>query len=315
MAPLTQLARLKMTRALAFVVVIVVIAGVPATSSVEAQELEPRSYTPAPIGTTIVLASAGGSKGDILFDPSLDLDDVKADLTIVTTGLGYTFNLAGRQARVVAVLPVAWGAVSAEVHQIPVRQNVGGLIDPRIKLSIGLRGAPALTLADFVRTPKRTALGASVTVVPPLGQYSADRLVNLGYHRWAFKPEIGLSRAAGPWTIDGYLGLWLFMANGAYFPGHSRRTQDPIVSGQVHVSRALPRRFWVAFDATGFAGGQSFVDGVPSPDRQLNRRLGGTLSMPIARQQSIKLAYSTGVTTLRGSDFDTLTVTWQLVVF
>lgn len=172
-----------------------------------------------------------------------------------------------------------------------------------------------MTLAEFVRTPQRTALGASVTVVPPLGQYAAGQLVNLGYHRWAFKPEIGISHAAGPWMIDGYVGAWLFTANGVYFPGHSRRTQDPILSGQVHVSRALPGRFWIASDATGFAGGQSFVDAAPSPDRQLNRRLGGMLSIPIGRQQSVKLAYSTGVTTLRGSDFDTLTVTWQLVVF
>src|SRR5215510_6549680 len=239
---------------------IVIVVVLLATSSVGAQELEPRSYTPAPIGTTIVLASVGGSKGDILFDPSLDLDDVKADLTIVTTGLGYTFNLAGRQARLVAVLPVAWGAVSGDVHHAPQRQDVAGLVDPRIKLSIGLRAAPALTLADFARTPKRSAVGASITVVPPLGQYSADHIVNLGNHRWAFKPEIGLSHPAGHWTIDSYLGLWLFTANDAYFPGHSRRTQDPILSGQVHVSRALPRRFWIAFDATGFAGGESFVD-------------------------------------------------------
>ena len=289
--------------------------GLLSVSAAAAQELDPRAYTPAPVGTTIVLGGVGGSKGGILFDPSLDVADVNADLTIVTTGVGYTFNLGGRQARVVAVLPVAWGTVSGDVHQSPQRQDVSGLVDPRIKLSIGLRGAPALTLAEFARTPKRSALGASVTVVPPLGQYSGDRLVNLGYHRWAFKPEFGLSHAAGLWTIDGYLGLWLFAANDAYFPGRSRRTQDPIVSGQVHVSRALPRRFWVAFDATGFAGGQSFVDGAPSPDRQLNRRLGGTLSIPIGRLQSIKLAYSTGVTTLRGSDFDTVTLTWQLVAF
>src|SRR5262245_42129149 len=97
------------------------------TSNAHAQELEPRSFAPAPIGTTIVLASGGGSKGDIVFDPSLDLDDVNADLTIVTTGLGYTFSLAGRQTRVVAVLPAAWGHVSGDVHQTPQRQNVAGL--------------------------------------------------------------------------------------------------------------------------------------------------------------------------------------------
>src|SRR5262249_22325482 len=148
--------------------------------------------------------------------------------TIVTTGLGYTFNLAGRQARVVTVLPAAWGDVHGEVHHIPQRLNVAGLVDPRIKLSIGLRGAPALTLAEVARKPTRTALGASVTVVPPLGQYSANQIVNLGNHRWAFKPEFGLSHVVGHWTIDGYIGAWLFTANNVYFPGHSRRTQDPI---------------------------------------------------------------------------------------
>ena len=139
--------------------------------------------------------------------------------------------------------------------------------------------------------------------------------MNLGYHRWAFKPEIGVSRAAGPWIIDGYVGVWLFTDNTAYFPRHSRRTQAPVVAAQVHVSRALPRRFWVAFDATGFADGQTRIDGVLSPDAQRNSRLGGTVSIPAGRQQSLKLAYSTGATTRRGSDFDTLTVTWQLVVF
>jgi hypothetical protein len=57
----------------------------------------------------------------------------------------------------------------------------------------------------------------------------------------------------GPWTIDGYIGVRLFTANDVHFPGHSRRTQDPILSGRAHVSRALPRRFWIAFDATGCA--------------------------------------------------------------
>jgi hypothetical protein len=52
-----------------------------------AQELEPRIYAPAPVGTTIVLAGVGGSKGGILLDPSLDVANVEADLTIVTAGV------------------------------------------------------------------------------------------------------------------------------------------------------------------------------------------------------------------------------------
>ena len=50
--------------------------------SASAQEVELRIYAPAPVGTTIVLAGVGGSKGDILVDPSLDVANVEADLTM-----------------------------------------------------------------------------------------------------------------------------------------------------------------------------------------------------------------------------------------
>jgi hypothetical protein len=280
-----------------------------------AQELEPRSYSPAPIGTTIVLGGVGGSQGAILLDPSLDISDVQADLKIVTAGFGYTFDLGGRQARLLAVVPTAWGTIGGDVHHSPQSQTVAGLVDPRIKLSIALRGAPALTPREFAKAPRRAVVGASVTVMPPVGQYDASRLVNLGYNRWAFKPEVGVSRTLGRWTADGYAGVWFFTTNAAYFPGRSRREQDAIVSVQGHLSYALPHRMWLAFDATGFTGGETRVDGQVNPDLQRNSRLGGTLSIPVGRQQSLKFVYSTGSTTRRGSDFDTVTVTWQLVRF
>jgi hypothetical protein len=283
--------------------------------SARAQELEPRSYSPSPVGTTFVLAGFGGSKGGILFDPSLDLEDVEADLHVVTTGFGYTFSLAGRQARLLAVFPSAWGTIAGEVDGEVQTQEVSGLVDPRIKLSVGLVGAPALRLAEFAKAPPRTAVGASLTVVPPLGQYDRRRLVNLGYNRWAFKPEIGLSHPQGRWTFDGYAGVWLFTTNDRYFPGSAARRQDPVLSLQGHASYTFPSRVWVALDATWFAGGQTNVDRLESPDLQRNARLGATLSLPLGRYQSVKIAYSTGATTRRGSDFDSVTVTWQLVRF
>jgi hypothetical protein len=77
----------------------------------------------------------------------------------------------------------------------------------------------------------------------------------------------------------------------------------------------LTRRSWLAVNATWFAGGETRIDGVPNPDLQRNTRIGATLSIPILGQQSIKFAYSTGATTRRGSDFNTLNATWQLVMF
>lgn len=43
-------------------------------------------------------------------------------------------------------------------------------------------------------------------------------------------------------------------------------------------------------------------------------RLDCSLSVPIAKFQWIKLAYSRGTTTRRGTDLDTLNLTWQLAM-
>ena len=280
-----------------------------------AQELEPRSYSPSPVGTTFVLGGFGRSEGGILFDPSLDIDNVQADLWIATVGAGHIFDLFGRQSRVLAVVPIAWGAVVGDVHAHAQRQDLVGLADPRFKLSVGLFGAPALTRDEFTRRRRVATLGASLTVMPPRGQYNANQLVNLGYHRWALKPEVGMSVPAGRWTIDAYAGVWLFTTNDSHFPGTAEKRQDPVLAVQGHASYALSTRTWLAVNGTWFAGGATYVDDVLNPDLQRNTRLGITYSVPLAAQQSLKFVYSTGTSTRRGSDFNTFNVTWQLLMF
>ena len=81
------------------------------------------------------------------------------------------------------------------------------------------------------------------------------------------------------------------------------------------MSYALPARAWIAVNGTWFGGGQTRVDRALNPDEQRNSRMGVTLSIAIARQQSLKFVYTTGATTRRGSDFDTFNVTWQVVTF
>jgi hypothetical protein len=286
-----------------------------AAAMADAQELEPRAYSPSPVGATFILGGFGKSEGGILFDQSLDIENVQADLWISTVGFGRTFDLLGRQARLLVVFPAAWGAIAGDVQAHPQRRDLAGLVDPRLKFSVGLVGAPALTLAEFARAPKRTTIGASVTVMPPWGQYDSEQLVNLGYNRWAFKPEVGLSHPVGRLTLEGYAGIWLFTTNKAFFPGGAHKHQDPVVALQGHAAYTLPLRMWLAFDATWFAGGETRVDRVLNPDQQRNIRLGLTYSVPIAGHQSLKFAWSTGATTRRGTDFDSFSVTWQLVTF
>ena len=187
-----------------------------------------------------------------------------------------------------------------------------------LRFSIGLKGAPARSageIAELTRNSKWFAMGAAVTFMAPLGQYNQAQVANIGYHRWAFKPELGISRAIGRWTVDGAAGVWLFAKNGAHFPGDREKRQSPVMSLQGHLSYALPRRVWIALNGAFFSGGRTRVDGVESPDRQENTRVGTTLSLPIGHFQSLKVAYSSGVHTLRGNDFDNFSVTWQRIKF
>lgn len=279
-----------------------------------AQELEPRAYSPAPIGTSFLLAGFGRSEGGILFDPSLDIDHVEADLWITTLGAGHTFGLFGRQARVLAVVPIASGDIAGEVGTRPQQQDLVGLADPRLKFSIGLVGAPAQSREEFARSSRRRpVLGVSVTVMAPWGQYNPKQLVNLGYNRWGIKPEIGLSVPRGRWTLDAYVGAWFFTVNDDYFPGGGRKEQDAVFTVQGHVNYALPRGQWISVNGTWFAGGETRVGRIVNPDLQRNTRFGVTYSRPVTAKQSLKFTYSTGTSTRRGSDFNTLSVTWQLV--
>jgi hypothetical protein len=292
-----------------------VAAAICVTGAARAQELEARAFSPAPIGTTFVLGGVGSSEGAIVFDSSLDVENVRADLDILTTGFGRVFAWGERQARVFAVVPYADGTITGDVGDVPQSAELSGLADPRIKVSIALRGAPALSLDEFARAPRETVVGASLTVMAPWGDYDPERLVNLGYNRWALKPEFGVSRPRGPWTFEGSLGAWFYSVNDEQFPGTAHKRQEPIVSAQAHVSYTWPNRVWLALDATSFSGGETRIDGVANPDHQSNSRAGVTLSVPFGRHNSLKLTYSEGATTRRGSDFDSFMATWQLVKF
>ena len=139
---------------------------------------------------------------------------------LLALAVGHTFSLAGKQALVLGVVPITWAEASGQIGEDRRSATRRGLADSRVKLSVILAGSRAMTLSEFVRAQRRTVLGASVTVVPPLGQYDATKLVNLGSNRWSFKPELGVSRPAGRWTIDGYAGVWLFTDNDTFYPGH-----------------------------------------------------------------------------------------------
>jgi Putative MetA-pathway of phenol degradation len=277
-----------------------------------AQELEPRAYSPSPVGTHFLVAGYARTSGDVVFDASLPFSDVDAQLNAGTLAYGQTFGVLGRWASVLIAAPYVWGDVSGKVNEEANSITRSGPGDPRLRLSVNLVGGPALTPAEFSVRKPATTLGTSLTVVPPLGEYDPAKLINIGANRWAFKPELGLSFPVGRWSLEGYAGVWLFGDNDE-FMGGVRREQDPIGALQFHASYTFRPRLWVAVDSTWYSGGRSTVDGVEKNDRLENTRVGATLSLPIGDRQSLKLTWSDGASTRVGGDFSTFGVAWQYV--
>ena len=276
-----------------------------------AQEMEPRAYSASPTGATFLGAVLSRSTGSILFDPTLPISDVEAGINGAALAAGTTFGLFGKLALISAAVPYAWGDISGQVFEDARTVTRSGFADMRLRLSINLRGNDAMRIAEFAKTPRRTIVGASVTVAAPTGEYDGTKLINLGNNRWAFKPEAGVAVPRGRWEVDAYAGVWLFTANQDFFPGGQERTQDPLFTLQGHVSYTFRPRLWLAGNATWYAGGRSQVAaGAPSATVN-NSRLGVTASLPVGRQHSIKLSYGDGIIVRSGTNFRTLAVGWQ----
>jgi hypothetical protein len=279
-----------------------------------AQELEPRAYSPSPVGANLLLVAYGRTSGDVVFDPSVPLTDVSAAVNAGTLFYARTFALLGRSASAAVVLPYAWGDVEGNVFEERRRVHRSGLADTRFRLAVNLVGGPALTPAAFAQRTPQTTLGASLVVVAPTGQYDPSKLVNIGANRWIFKPELGLSKPAGRFLFDVYAGAWLFADNPDYFGG-SHREQDPLLTFQGHVSYTVKPRFWVAANATYYTGGRTTLDGVEKADLQRNSRYGVTVAVPIQRRSGVKASWSRGLTTRIGGDFETLALGYQFIWF
>jgi hypothetical protein len=277
-----------------------------------AQDLDPRAYANVPVNGTFLSVGFGLSHGGVLTDPTLPVTDINATIETPSLGIGRSFSLLGKTAQAFAALPYSWAQVSGNVGGDARSITRAGLSDMRLRFSVLVHGAPAASVLEIAKAPRRTILGTSLTVVAPSGQFFPDRLVNLGSNRWAFKPEFAVSHPMGErWLLDVYAGLWLFTTNSSFYPGTSVRTQAPMGALQAHLSYNFRRQLWAAFDATYYRGSRTTIEGIGNNDRQSNSRVGGTLVFPVARRHSIRIAVSRGAIIRFGANFTTLSVGWQ----
>ena len=279
-------------------------------------DVEPRRWTPFPIGTTVLGVGVIRGQGDVAFDPVLKVEDATVKVTTTVVSLLRAFDLAGRTARVELRLPrqhAHWeGLLDGEPRTVERR----GLADPSIRLAVDLLGAPALSAEEFsaYRAAHRvnTVVGAAISLSLPFGEYLDDKRLNLGQNRFAIQPQLGVVHTRGPWSYE-LTGSVAFFTDNYEFLVNQTRAQDPVLLLQAHTVYTAPRGWWVSLGAAYDWGGRSAVEGVVKDDYREDLLYGISAGLPLNRRLSVQVAYvanrtQTGV----GSDTDNLALGFSI---
>ena len=279
-----------------------------------AQDLAPRAYMITPVHGNAVTLTWSFYDGGLNLNGTIPITGATGTYSVSAVSLYHAFSFWGRSANVTASLPYGVGTFSGNVLGANHSVYRSGLFDFSARFSVNLMGGPALQPQDFVKWKQKRILGASLKIVAPTGQYSPTKLVNWGINRWAFKPELGYSERWGHWVLDGYGGIWFYTANPAYYaiPEPKPQTQEPIGSFEGHLSYSFTARAWASVDGNFWWGGVTALNSLPNlATKQTGSRLGGTVSIPFTKHQSVKVAFSHGTYIRFGGDYSNLQVAWQ----
>lgn len=275
-----------------------------------AQEIEPRAFSNAPVGMNFLIAGYAYTQGGLVFDPSLPVKNPELQTQSGVFAYARAVDWWGKSGKVDVTLPYTWLSGTADYDGQTVSRDVAGLADPRFRLSVNLYGAPALGPSEFLHYQQDLIIGASLQLTAPVGQYDDRRLVNIGTNRWSIKPEVGLSKALGRWTLEAAAAATFYSDNEDFFGGREL-SKEPIYSLQGHSIYSLGGRRWASLDVTYFTGGETALDGVQRGDLQQNWRVGGTLAIPVDAKNSVKFYASRGVSARTGNNYDLFGVAWQ----
>ena len=278
-----------------------------------AQDVQPRVYTPAPVGVNVVMLGYAFSSGAVLFDKTIPIDDATGDIHSFTAAYSRSIGVLGMAGRADVALPFVTGDWEGDVGLARQTTSRTGFGDPVLRIAVSLVGAPALTREQFAGFQPKTIVGVTLRMSVPLGQYDAGRLVNLGSNRWVFSPQLGVSHVAGDLFFEAYAGAWFFTDN-SEFLGTGTLTQDPLFSFQVHVGYRFRRGFWLAASSRQSLGGATKLDSGDKLDPEANNRVGLTLAYPLGGGHALRLVATTGTTTRVGNDYTTLAVAWQVAL-
>ncbi len=279
-------------------------------SVVEAQDLEPRSLSPAPVGLNFLVAGYFYTSGNILLDPAMPIEGLDAKLHTLVGAYVRTIDFFGMPSKVNLIIPYSTGKWSGEVYDRGSSVTRNGIGDPSVSLSVNIIGNQAQEISNFRNNQKDFNLGIAMRVRVPIGQYDETKLINLGTNRWTLKTSIGASYNVSKWVFELHLNSWFFTKNNEFWNGN-KLEQSPMFSGQAHVIYTFKQGLWGAISYGLVNGGSTTLNDIEKDDDLLSERVGAVLVVPLFPRNSLKFVASSGISARYGAKFTTFGITYQ----
>jgi hypothetical protein len=283
-----------------------------------AQDLTPRAYVITPVHSNAIILTYSLYDGSILLNGAIPITDSAGRINVPILAYYHSLSFFGRSANITASLPYGVGNFQGKFNTTQTTVHRSGLLDSVFRFSLNLKGGPAMSPQEFRKWRQTTIIGVSLRMVAPTGQYAPSKLINFGANRWAFKPEVGVSRRWSNWVLDGYGAVWFFTTNPSYlsrsaFSAGTHTLSEKLVGAlEAHLGYDVKPRLWFSLDGNFWFGGRTSVDGKENLNTlQRNSRIGGTASLPISKHHSLKFSYSDGAVVRYGGNFHNASVAWQ----
>jgi len=218
---------------------------------------------------------------------------------------------------------VAFDATSAPPGFLPpgasvpsFSQSASGFADPSVQLDVNLFGTPKLpAIFSYMNYEPTWTLDAAFMLGLPLGQYDADKVVNLGlnrfYGRLAFpiKYHFGVFTPGYRSSLEVVPSVWIFAENDDFLG--QKLNNDPLWQIEAHWTHDFTRHFFGSLDLLYRNGFQSEIDGVDVGSDIEIGDLGFTLNFGVTDNVTIRASFSSNV--FGDSDIDTSMIRLQFV--
>ncbi len=179
-------------------------------------------------------------------------------------------------------------------------QSSSGYADPSVQLDFNLFGAtPLKGTADLLNYEPSWTVDAAVMLGVPIGEYDADKLVNMGLNRWYGRLALPIKYHFGVFS-PGYMSsfeitpsVWIFDENDDFL-GQDLEN-DPLWQLEAHLTQDFTPTFFGSLDLLYRSGFQSEIDGTEVGDDVDIGDFGFTLNFQSTGNLMIRTSYSSNV--------------------